>query len=182
MFNNYSIIWIIRIFLQIRIRIRIFLPESRIFGFGFENFLTTNKIRIRIRKISGLRIRFEIRIRSKKRFVTTLTLLSLTSPFCKGRSLAANGLVYALRAWGVTNFRFDLFASFWDIAIFALTRLATGTFRCPREAGWANILRFQNCKTLICVRWCKYRASVMRVTSIVTYFTFVIGKGSTLGI
>ena len=31
-----------------------------------------NKIRIRIRKISGLRIRFEIRIRSKKRFVSTL--------------------------------------------------------------------------------------------------------------
>ena len=72
MFNNYSIIWIIRIFLQIRIRIRIFLPESRIFGFGFENFLTMNKIRIRIRKFSGLRIRFEIRIRSKKRFVSTL--------------------------------------------------------------------------------------------------------------
>ena len=72
MFNNYSIIWIIRIFLQIRIRIRIFLPESQIFGFGFKNFLTTNKIRIRIRKFSGLRIRFEIRIRSKKRFVSTL--------------------------------------------------------------------------------------------------------------
>ena len=62
----------IRIFLQIRIRIRIFSSESRIFGFGFENFLTTNKIRIRIRKFSGLRIRFEIRIRSKKRFVSTL--------------------------------------------------------------------------------------------------------------
>ena len=31
-----------------------------------------NKIRIRIRKFSGLRIRFEIRIRSKKRFVSTL--------------------------------------------------------------------------------------------------------------
>ena len=62
----------IRIFLQIRIRIRIFSSESRIFGFGFENFLTTNKIRIRIRKISGLRIRFGIRIRSKKRFVSTL--------------------------------------------------------------------------------------------------------------
>ena len=70
MFNNYSIIWIIRIFLQIRIWIRIFLPESRIFGFGFENFLTTNKIRIR--KFSGSRIRFEIRICSKKRFVSTL--------------------------------------------------------------------------------------------------------------
>ena len=35
----------IRIFLQIRIRIRIFSCKSRIFGFGFENFLTTNKIR-----------------------------------------------------------------------------------------------------------------------------------------
>ena len=79
MFNNYSIIWIIRIFLQIRIRIRIFLPESRIFGFGFENFLTTNKIRIRIRKFSGLRIRFEIRIRSKKRFVSTLIYISISS-------------------------------------------------------------------------------------------------------
>ena len=70
MFNYYSIIWIIRIFLQIRIRI--FLPKCRIFRFGFENLLTTNKIRIRIQKISRLRIRFEIWIRSKKRFVTTL--------------------------------------------------------------------------------------------------------------
>ena len=69
----------IRIFLQIRIRIRIFSSESRIFGFGFENFLTTNKIRIRIRKISGLRIRFGIRIRSKKIFVSTLTYLRIST-------------------------------------------------------------------------------------------------------
>ena len=68
MFNNYSIIWIIRIFLQIRIRIRIFLHESQIFGFGFENFLTTNKIRIRIRKFSDFRIIFGFGFGQKKRF------------------------------------------------------------------------------------------------------------------
>ena len=33
MFNYYSIIWIIRIFLYIRIQICIFLPKSQIFGF-----------------------------------------------------------------------------------------------------------------------------------------------------
>ena len=81
MFNHYSIIWIIKIFLQIRIRIRIFSPESRIFGFGFENFMTMNKVRIRIRKISGLRIRFEIRICSKKRFVSTLWARRLISGY-----------------------------------------------------------------------------------------------------
>ena len=62
LFNYLNGIWI---FLQIRIQI--FFPESWIFGFGFENFLTTNKIRIQIPKISGLRRRFWIRIRSKKR-------------------------------------------------------------------------------------------------------------------
>ena len=82
MFNHYSIIWIIKIFLQIRIRIRIFLHESWIFGFRFENFLTTNKIRIQ--KISRLRIRFGIRICSKKRFVTTLQRVSPVTCYVSG--------------------------------------------------------------------------------------------------